>query len=380
MIGERLLARSYLYKGQPVWVRVRGGEVIEIRLSQLWRYPGDGPVGERVGDAKPCTDPEHLCWSCRLFGSADTEGRDEDDLAVQHSYRGHVRIDDLVADGDVEPVTWHLAPLASPKPSAGQFYLEQAAGRNRLADKDTRAAATWGSVADEPKPRPIRGRKFYWRTTDPASGSFPRGKHRPHQSDAMGSEVALVPAGTVFRGRVCFDNLSVADYGSLLAALDPRLLAAAGQDARAADWEGVVTSVGGGKPFGFGAVTIEIGPALAQTAGERYLGADVQAPGSTEAVRDFRSSVPHGVWSTWPALQHVLTFGFVSDDKVWYPPGGGEKGSGDYDKSFEFFARTSGLQLKNETRELIVLPDAAAPAEAQVLEPRPDTRRRGGHG
>ena len=42
----------------------------------------------------------------------------------------------------------------------------------------------------------------------------------------MSSDAALIPAGTVFTGRVCFENLSAADYGSLLAALDPRLLAA----------------------------------------------------------------------------------------------------------------------------------------------------------
>jgi CRISPR-associated protein (TIGR03986 family) len=383
-IGERLLARSYLYVGQPIWVQVRGQdpEISEIRLSQFWRYAGSPSVGERVGEAKPCTHHEHLCWSCRLFGSADTEEREAGELAWQDSYRGHVRIDDLVADGDVQPVTWHLAPLAAPKPSAGQFYLDHSApGRRRAAAKDTEAAATWGSVADDGAPRPIRGRKYYWRTTDPAGGQFPRGQQREHhKAKKMSKTVALIPAGTTFSGRVAFDNLSLADLGSLLAALDPRRLAEAEEDARAADWNEVVTSVGGGKPFGFGAVSIEVESVVAQTAVQRYLGEDGGEVDQATTVREFRASVPNDVRHAWPALRNALTFGFVPDERVWYPPGNGVKGDEDYDKSFEFFAISNGLTLAKEIRELVELPDATKPAkdqelpsEGKVIKRRPDS-------
>ncbi len=273
-IGRRLRARSYLHPGQPVWVKIAGNTVTEIRLSLLWRYLGAETVGERLGDAEPCTAPDHLCWSCRMFGSADTGGREENDLAVQNSYRGHVRIDDLLAKDRVEPITWKLAPLASPRPSAGQFYLENSAvpQNNRIAKKDTRPAATWGSVADNPEqPRPIRGRKFYWRTetqADPRNPDPVRSRHRRHQSDTLSSTVSLIPAGTVFEGRVMFDNLDAAEYGSLLAALDPRMMRLAGEGS----WENTVTSIGGGKPFGFGSVTIDVKPVLLQTANQRYLG------------------------------------------------------------------------------------------------------------
>ena len=375
--GQRLRARSYLHRGQPVWVRTSEDDaaVTEIRLSQLWRYQGQGPVGERVGSAGPCTDPEDLCWSCRVFGSADTEGRGAGDLAVQNSYRGHVRVDDLLAAGDVEPLRWHLAPLASPRPSAGQFYLSHKAvpPARRLARKDTRPAATWGSVADTPGLRPVRGRKFYWRTTEPAREPFPRGRYRDHQSAALGSEVALIPAGTVFTGRVAFENLSLPDYGSLLVALDPRLMS----EAEPAGWDGVVSSVGGGKPFGFGAVTVDVEPVLVQTARVRYLGEAGPVPDRAEAVQAFRTEVPSPVSAGWQALQHALTFGFVSDELVWYPPGPDEaKGSEDYDKSFEFFPRTAGLELKDKVRELVELPDAAAPRDAQVLGSRAGERRK----
>jgi hypothetical protein len=376
-IGRRLRARSYLHEGQPVWVAVSGDEVTEIRLSLLWRYEGSGTVGERAGEAKGCTDPRRLCWSCRIFGSADTEGRDENDLAVQNSYRGHVRVDDMLAEGHVEPVWWDLAPLASPKPGAGQFYLDNR-GRRQTADKNARPAATWGSVADQGGPRPIRGRKFYWRTetrADPDSGMPQRGKYRKHQSDALASKVALIPAGTVFTGRIAFDNLDAEDYGSLLAALDPRKLGAAGEDG----WGQTVLSVGGGRPFGFGSVRIDVEPVRVQAAGERYLGepAEVKPPTPEEAVRAFRDAVPAGASANWQALRHALTFGFVADKDVWYPPGGGVRGDEDYDKSFEFFAVTNGLRLSQEARPLLSLPDAAAGKEQQTLRSPPVQRQAG---
>ena len=69
-IAQRLRAGTYLHPGQPVWVRISEDDrdVTEIRLSQLWRYQGQGSVGERVGSAGPCTEPKDLCWSCRVFG------------------------------------------------------------------------------------------------------------------------------------------------------------------------------------------------------------------------------------------------------------------------------------------------------------------------
>lgn len=371
-VACRLPARRYLYRGQPVWVKIdeHSREVTEIRLSMLWRYQGTGTAGQRAGLAVPCRNPESLCWSCRLFGSADTVSRDKDDAARQRAYRGHVRFEDLVATHDFDPVTWHLAPLSSPRPGAGQFYLDSKDSRNKLSEQDTRPAATWGSDADQPR-RPIRGRKYYWRTTDPTGGEHPRGRFRAgHQSAALGKRVQLVPAGTVFTGKVRFDNLSAADYGSLLAALNPRLLAGVDDPG----WAETVTSVGGARPFGFGAVYIDIeedpGP-LAQTARMRYLGEDGDTVSAAEAVRAFHQEVAtqayRGVYRSWASLRHALTFGYVSDDLVWYPAVKGQKGEKAFDESFEFFAETNGVKLKNRDKKLVELPKASGSPGDQVI-------------
>ncbi|HET9894379.1 MAG TPA: RAMP superfamily CRISPR-associated protein [Streptosporangiaceae bacterium] len=366
VIARRLRARHHLYPGQPIWVRLADREITEIRLSQLWRYQGDYSAGERAGGAVACKDPAQLCWSCRLFGSADTAGRADNDISRQKSYRGHVRIDDLLAEEAFTPQEWHLAPLEAPKPSAGQFYLDNA-NRQRPAAKDTRPAATWGSCADDGSAhgRQIRGRKFYWRTAAPEAGQYPRGKYRDH-AESQSREVLLIPAGKVFKGRLRFENLSEADYGSLLAALDPRLLA----DLAPGGWDQTVTSLGGGKPFGFGAVRIDLCDTRAQTAAGRYLGLPETAPETAPAtaVAAFRAGVKQPVLATWPALRNALTLGFVPDDLVWYPPGAGAKGTQDFDRSFEFFARTNGLKLSRKVRDLISLPSAAKPAAEQALD------------
>ena len=313
-----------------------------------------------------------------MFGSADTEGRRVNDPAVQKGYRGHVRFDDLLAEGDFTPVTWHLAPLSSPRPSAGQFYLDSGRpGTKRLSEKDTRPAATWGSEADQPRRRPIRGRKFYWRTkSDPTDEAYPRGRFREHQAEKLSKHVELIPAGTVFEGRVRFDNLSVAEYGSLLAALDPRLLAAADD----AGWQDTVTSVGGGKPFGFGAVSIDVSPEIVQTARMRYLGEPEPVPGLQEAVRAFLETVPQQAHAEWERLRHALTWGFVNDDLVWYPPGAVDKGSKGFDESFEFFALTNGVKMTTGDHKLVDLPDPAGGPDAQVLDsPAGQARRDSGN-
>ena len=188
-----------------------------------------GPVGERVGSAGPCTDPEKLCWSCRVFGSADTRGRGADDLAVQNSYRGHVRVDDLLAAGHVEPMSWHLAPLASPRPAPGS---------STWTTRRCRPPSGWPARTPGPPPPGVRKRTprgaaapgpevllaDYRSDREP----FPRGRYRDHQSRRPEQRGRADPSRDgVHRPGGCFDNLSPADYGSLLAALDPRLMAEA---------------------------------------------------------------------------------------------------------------------------------------------------------
>ncbi len=384
-VGRRLPARPYLLKGQPVFVRTSGAEVTEIRLSQLWRYLGGGTVGERIGESHPCAYPAALCPSCQLFGSVDPHAREEDEVGRQRSYRGHVRFDELMAVGTVDGVAWHLAPLSSPRPSAGQFYLDHGRVPKKIAERDTPPAATWGSIADSGGLRPVRGRKFYWRTAGPDQpqperrGAWPRGQARPHHSEQLTRRVRLMPDGTRLVGRVCFENLTAAQVGALLAALDPRLVFRAGEADDMADGSAdVVTSLGGGKPFGFGAVTVDVRLVRLDSAGSRYLGQQPPPREIADLVKDFVDTADH---TGWPALRAALTFGRVPNDSVWYPPGPGEPGDESFDRGFEFWQRSAGSTMSREIRPLVELPPVTAPTQqldsAVETTPAPDGGRGG---
>jgi CRISPR-associated protein (TIGR03986 family) len=295
VLATRYLARPYLHEGQPVWVRRSGEEITEIRLSYLWRYQGRTPeragdsTRQRAGDYAPCTEPDALCPSCRLFGSADDTPRMDEEAVAQHSYRGHVRIGDAIADGDVTPWPWHLAPTGSPKPSAGQFYLDHrgVSEADRLAPEDERPVAAWGSRADAERPRPLRGRKFYWRTTSPTAGT-PRGRATGRHAETQTAWVELIPQDTTFTFQVSVDNVDRSTLGGLIAALCPQLL-----------WpdpdSSIVLSVGGGKPFGFGSVSTEVDIDRFDTAKSRYLGTPAPTlPQPADLVTEFAASVPAG--------------------------------------------------------------------------------------
>lgn len=378
VVGERLLVTGRLHVGQPVWVKTGRTEtgtaaITEVRLSQIWRKQGEHSVGERVHGGGPCRDlaNDKLCQSCRIFGSVDPTGREDDEQSRQLSYRGHVRFEDAVAADEVSPLSWDLAPLASPKPSAGQFYLDNAglAGGGRAAAHGKDPLADWGSDADTgAEPRTIRGRKLYWRTEPPvASGERvrTRGHRRGHHTDEMGARtVQLVPPGTEFTTTVTFENLTTIEVGSLVAAITPTSI-----------WPGtdVVISVGGGKPFGFGSMSSTVEAFEIQSAAMRYLGEDGDVPTLEDCVATFIQNADTvagpAVTAQWPALRNALTLGFVQDDLVWYPPGEGVRGTPEYDRGFDFWKHSNGSRVSFTKRGVKYLEERRLVAPASPVHP-----------
>ncbi|MEI2776348.1 MAG: hypothetical protein V9G19_10340 [Tetrasphaera sp.] len=371
LIGSRLKMSSTLGPGTPIWVRTKrtdAGELVtDIRLSQAWRDVGKFSIRERLGEALPCVDPTDLCPSCRLLGSAGDDERPVDRATQQNSYRGHVRFYDAVA---VEEPTIHKfsrAPLSSPKPSAGQFYLDNAGWTGKAS---TEPLAKWGSEADTGGiPRGIRGRKFYWATRAGTPGQIPGSRHRSHRQDhhreSQVADIELIAAGAVFSTRIAFDNVSPADLGSLLCAVDPNLAWPA-RDGK------LVTRLGGGRPFGWGAVKASISDVHLECASERYLGlappADDGAPNAADCVNDF---LDHGLTRNASQLCNLLTLDYVSDRHVHYP---NDLGNPLGEPNFDFWKATSGQELadaglpeEKRRRPLTPLPDASAPPSEQGM-------------
>lgn len=366
-VGKRLATRPWCLPGQPIWVKLQrnGNRVTDLKVSMVWRHLGTGTAGERVPEQLlSCDSAEELCPTCQVFGSADTTEREEAERAVQQSYRGHVRVGDLIADGlsaaDLEPLV--LAPLSAPRAGSGQFYL--APGQWSLAEGENVPLREWGSAADQDSRRQLRGRKRYWATSDPERHQ-PRWRKRTHQSQEMSSDALAFPVGTVLTGRITFDNLRPEQVGSLVAALDPRL-ALQGQPGVSAD--DLVFTLGGGKPFGFGACKVQVEIDWLDTAEGRW-GAGGPAPPIEALLEAFLAdqALPR---QTWPALAAACQFDRVDPELVWYPPGArwAEVGTQPFDEGYTFWQKSEGRRLRDEVRPLKALPDPAAPAEGQQLD------------
>ncbi len=358
-IGTRPPHRPWLFPGQPIWVRVKDGRVSGMKLAMAWRHVGgSASAGDRVPSTMlPCTDPHNLCPSCRVFGAADPDPAKPDEQARQSSYRGHVRVGDARPTGQVELESLELAPMGRPRPGAGQFYLVTPPGTALPKDTPLRE---WGSKADASAPRHLRGRKYYWRTEGRATE--PLWQAKDHHSEAMRSAASAFPAGTEFTGSIHFDGLTAEEIGSLVCALDPgRVLPSSGE---------VVFTVGGGRPFGFGACTAEVELAVSQTAAQRWAKGEGGQLTLEAAVEAFKASQPVAE-STWSALAKACTFDAVAGERVWYPPGASWEhvGSQRFDEGYTFWRTSIGID-QNPPKPLVQLPDVAG--ERQSLQiPRP---------
>lgn len=367
VVGRRIATRPWLRAGQPIWVKIANGRVIDMKISMVWRHLGQTPAGERV--PKPllaCEQWDDLCPSCQIFGSADTTGRSDDEAATQQAYRGHLRVGDLVPEGllpgDLESLD--LAPLSAPRPGSGQFYLE--AGKWKLPSGEEPPLREWGSSADSPRPRRLRGRKRYWATSDPGTRSLPRWKKRTGQSEEMSSSGLAFPAGTVFTATVTFDNLTPAQVGSVIASLDPRKALGDQPGVIGSD---LVFTIGGGRPFGFGACEVGVTIDWITSATARW-GQVTEEPWTEQSlVGSFlaQAGLPR---TTWPQLAAACQFNRVDPDLVWYPPGApwAEVGRDAFDEGFAFWQKSEGKDLETGARPLTVLPDPASSPDQQRLE------------
>ncbi|SFE27355.1 CRISPR-associated protein [Actinopolyspora alba] len=362
-LGRRHLASKRLRPGQPVWVTTKSnGEIDSLRLGMLGRHAGKYPAGDRVRpELLPCRDHEELCPSCRLFGSADTAGKDSE-KAQQRSYRGHVRVGDAVALDEVTPWSVTLPPMGIPRPGAGQFYLVNDAKvrGNAAVDPPLRE---WGSAADQgDQPRDLRGRKHYWHTPTENGGKPSRAEARKHQLNSdMTSEAKLFPTGTRFTVTIAFTDVDEVQLGGLLACLSPSSVLGGEL------WQ----HVGGGRPLGLGSCTFELDEHASEIrrSGARYGAAQEPVDPSPERFRaEFQSWMRQqapAAHELWPQLRKALSPNTVNPNSVWYPPGAywNQQDSENFDRGYEFWKRTSGTELKPNTDgprigyPLLALPD-----------------------
>ncbi len=345
-VGYRRSVTTEFFPGDVVWVK--GGptangrwQIDYLKVAAVWRHNGSAPLKERVPkELLPCSDPTSLCPSCQIFGSTEDDEGAVDPAATsrakQTSYRAHVRVGPALPLGNVVRSTERLAPLGTPRPGAGQMYLNAGPKQRLAADRAHRPAREWGAEVESANgPRRVRGRKFYWAAT--AGGRSSR-RHLATEADAtqMVSEVTLCPTGTRWTSVIHFENLSIEQLGGLAAAICPRLVF---QRPERTNGE-YSLRLGKGKPLGLGVVRTTVALTDVFDAGSRYGDGEAPTVDLALAAEEFRNATSAATRQTWPDLAAVLNTAHVDGNKVRYPP--------NFDDGWDFWERSSGATIKGE--------------------------------
>lgn len=367
-VAQRRRADVQLHPGDVIWVKCESHDnrnvVTDIKLAAAWREtpPQAQTLGDRV-QSKPCMSDQRLCLSCAIFGSVDPEGEDAG-RGGQTAYGGHVRFGTarITTDNVKQGVT--LAPLSSPRPGAAAFYLSSRPLPYRTNGDRGDLPGRWGSKIDQDGGRSVRGRKFYWHSDPneqvrqlPVAGGVPR--YAKTGGDGFQSTVDLLQPGQVLEQVISFDGMDRLSLLSLLAAFDPaRILP---PDAPG----GYATHLGGGKPFGLGAVTATIHDPQVRTVAARYTGeGEAEDPAAWRWSDDDRTTLAARVGDmerVHEAAAKVMARHGLGDDEelVSYPitTSWGNYNRPEFQRSFEFFQKSSGERLKDHEAPYVVLPD-----------------------
>ena len=233
--------RHRLREGDIVYfvpVSKKSNEIARLGPVEASRVMYESGVREGVPEEfRPCSHPERLCACCRLFGwippSRRERGRaDEESRAGFVSFSPALTEKPLTA-ADIEEAQATLRPLGQPHASATIFYLQH--------PDDAKQTGRY----DKP-PYKARGRKFYWHREEKHYKDA-REDGQPKR-DNQNKTVELLKADRTFHFSISFENLSAAQLGLLLVAVQPSLLGA--HEFR--------HKIGLGKPLGLGSAEARV--------------------------------------------------------------------------------------------------------------------------
>lgn len=217
-----------------------GKQLRAFGLAYLLKIPGDFSTRQLLQHSAPAhaQSPGSTCGydlADLLFGAVDEESSDA-------SLRGRVFCETAVALGTPQEEEQGPVILGGPKPSYFPNYLTHpASAPSWKLSREAQYVTYIGSTQSGAKPT-LRGFKRYPVRPDPSI---------PPRQDTGGNKAVQVllhalPKDTQFDGRVVFHNLKCEELGALLWALT---------------WGGdqeLRHSLGMGKPFGFGQISIEL--------------------------------------------------------------------------------------------------------------------------
>lgn len=183
----------------------------------------------------PCESPVDLCATCALFGMVNK----------QESVSSRIRFTDALPVTEKKPEDYFdnhviFEELASPKPSATEFYLKKPQSGADIWNYDYALENQHDIGGYTPE---IRGRKFYWHKKNSQYAGIPPG---PDTSDRnVGGRP--VKKGESFESRIYFNDITKNELKKLVWVLRPR-----GNSSKN------YHKIGMGKPIGLGSIKIDV--------------------------------------------------------------------------------------------------------------------------
>jgi CRISPR-associated protein (TIGR03986 family) len=195
------------------------GQIISFGHTGMFRLAYEKTIGDHIPLALKDSHITDIAEA--IFGNEKT-----------HASR--VFFEDAYLDGKPEDALLDTAIpqiLSGPKPTCFQHYLEQKPENLKNFPKN---------LAHYNSNNPIRGYKLYWHRSSNNWIEINQENIRGHQSQY--TRITPVKPGSIFKGRIRFENLSKVELGALLFALDLP--------------ESCAHKLGMGKPLGLGSARI----------------------------------------------------------------------------------------------------------------------------
>lgn len=303
-----------------------GSKLVYLSPAQISRSVYHNTVSNLLGDHARCTDPDQACEGCRLFGLVGPAGARASKLRFTDAVITHERtIEKRI-----------LKELASPKPSAVEFYTER--------PKHPREALVWtydymvtGYDAKSGNPKRellvgsdsvrLRGRKFYLHCCKGddkiLSSCSQESKALAEKAAERTIETELLRSGSEFCFDVYFEGITREQLDKLVWTL------CIGENSL----DGTqMHKIGCGKPLGLGSVKVRVDSVVTRSLVDgSYVVQDVP-------VEDCLSTNHFNQDKAFQDFMVITNFELAKDLDVSYPKGDDGKGKPNSRASHQWFA------------------------------------------
>lgn len=343
-----------------------GSKLVYLSPAQISRSVYHNTVSDLLGDHSRCTDPNQACEGCRLFGLVGPAGARASKLRFTDAVITHERTI-ITHERTIEKRI--LKELASPKPSAVEFYTKRPS-RALVWTYDYRVNG-YNAKSGNPKREllvgsdsvRLRGRKFYLHCCkgddEILSSCSQESKALVEKAAERTIETELLRSGSEFCFDVYFEGITREQLDKLVWTL------CIGENSL----DGAqMHKIGCGKPLGLGSVKVRVDSVVTRSLVDgSYVVQDVP-------VEDCLSTNHFNQDKAFQDFMVITNFELAKGFDVSYPKGDDGKGKPNSRASHQWFAGNKtmgswgGGALKPSSKyDLPMLPESVEDGRALLL-------------